>query len=302
MRIASVLPSATEIVCALGARAELVARSAECDFPAGVEELPVLMRPRTVDRDAPSSAIDQRVREARGRNEGLYELDLELLARLRPDVLLTQDLCGVCSVTEAEVESACARVGVEPRVVSVSPRSLEDVWGSVETVGASIGRADRAHALAEDLRRRARSAGPAKGARVAVVEWLDPPILAGLWTPEIVQRAGGVAVGPDPGSPGRRTDWNEFARWGADVVVLSPCSFSVERTMRELEGTPLGTEVARSVGDARTFVADEAYFSRPGPRLADGVELIRRILRPEASSAPDPMPVLTWGPTAGRAS
>lgn len=301
MRIASVLPSATEIVCALGAGAELVARSEECDFPSSVRDLPVLMRARTRDADRPSAEIDRRVREVRGSGESLYELDLEALARLRPDVLLTQDLCGVCSVTESEVEAACLRAGVRPRIVSLSPRSLDDVWDSVETVGEAIGRPDAAGALAARLRARAApSAAPPRGG-VVVIEWLDPPILAGLWTPEIVRRAGGVPLGPARGEPGRRTDWDEVASLAPELAILSPCSFPVDRTLRELGAPNVSLPARRALAGARTVVADEAYFSRPGPRLADGVELVRRLLSSSPSSQPYPMPVRTWEPAGVRA-
>ncbi len=279
MRVVSVLPSATEIVCALGHGAELVGRSAECDFPATVRSLPVVMRPRTLDADRPSHEIDERVREARGQGESLYELELDLLRRLDPDVILTQDLCGVCSVTDAEVAAACAKADVAPRIVSLTPRTLEGVWRSVETVGRELDDADAGRALARDLRARARATRPAGPApRVAVVEWLDPPILAGLWTPDIVRSAGGVAPGMRSGRPGIRTDWSTLARSGWDLAVLSPCSFTVERTRRELSDPRLRPEVDRFRPRLGTFVADEAYFSRPGPRLADGIELLRHLI------------------------
>jgi len=132
------LPSATEIVCALGHAADLVGRSAECDHPAEVRSLPVVMSARHWDPDTSSAVIDARVRTARGRGESLYSLDVALLRELRPDVLLTQDLCGVCSVTGSEVDAACAEAGIRPSVVSLTPRSLDEVWNSIETVGVAL--------------------------------------------------------------------------------------------------------------------------------------------------------------------
>ena len=292
MRIVSVLPSATEIVCALGARAELVGRSAECDFPADVREVPVVMRPRTLDADQPSAAIDARVREARGRDESLYTLHVETLRRARPDVLLTQDLCGVCSVTSDEVAAACREAQVDPSIVSLTPRTLDEVWASLETVGKAIGRLDEARRLAADARRRSTKTALARSRRVAVVEWLDPPILAGLWTPAIVEAAGATAVGPPPGKPGERTSWEELRQLGPDIVVLSPCSFSVDRTVAELTAPALRDRVRGAVPGDATFVADEAYFSRPGPRLVHGLDLVRALAR--GTPLPPAMPVLRW--------
>jgi iron complex transport system substrate-binding protein len=297
MRVVSLLPSATEIVHALGAGPSLVGRSEECDYPASVRALPVVMRAKTWDADRPSSEIDERVRIVRGTGASLYELDLPMLSRLHPDVLFTQDLCGVCSVTEAEVGSACRAAGVDPRIVTLTPRTLEEVWGSVETAGAAVARSTEAVALALDLRRRStpsttpRLAVPRK---VAVVEWMDPPILAGLWTPDAVAAAGGAAVGAVGGVPGVRTSWSAIAEARPDLVVLSPCSFSVERTRRELMSAPHRSEVERVQPPLGLWLADEAYFSRPGPRLADGVALLRDLLEGRAPRAP--MPVERWVP------
>jgi iron complex transport system substrate-binding protein len=296
VRIVSVLPSATEIVCALGARAELVGRSAECDYPPDVTSVPVVMRPKTWDADRPSGEIDRRVQRARAAGESLYRLDVELLRRLEPDVLLTQDLCGVCSVTEAEAVEACARAGVRPRFVSLTPHNLEEVWSSVAAVGAAIGRAREGSALAVRLRERSASPTTGGATRVAVVEWLDPPILAGLWTPRIVSAAGGVPLGPPEGSVGQRTSWPALAGMAPDLVVLSPCSFSVERTKRELARAPVLASAAPALRACRVYLADEAYFSRPGPRLADGVDLVRSLLA--GARGPFPMPVTPWDPPA----
>lgn len=299
MRVISVLPSATEIVYALGHGSELVARSSECDFPPGVRGLPTVMRPRTLDSERPSREIDERVRRARARQESLYELDIDLLRSLRPDLLLTQDLCGVCSVTEEEVASACAIAGIRPRVVSLTPRNLSEVWDTVETVGMALGEPDRGKELATALRTRTR-ARPRTGRRVAVVEWLDPPILAGLWTPDLIEAAGGDPVGPRSGQPGLRTTWGELARETPDLVVLSPCSFSVPRSMRELEEPRLRGKVLSPHPALGTFLADEAYFSRPGPRLAEGAELIHALM--VGAEPRGPMPVETLSPRSAGVS
>jgi iron complex transport system substrate-binding protein len=301
MRVVSVLPSATEIVYALGHGAELVGRSAECDYPLEATRLPVVMHPKTWDSERPSREIDARVRSVRSRGESLYTLDVGLLRELRPDLLLTQDLCGVCSVTEAEAAAACTAAGVTPKVVSLTPRRLTEVWDTVRTVGRALGDAPAADRLLRGIEKTTRE-GPARGerARVAVVEWLDPPILAGLWTPDIVRRAGASAVGPAPGEPGVRTTWSDLAARPVDLLILSPCSFPVGRTVRELGEPALRAEVGQLSPRLGTFVADEAYFSRPGPRLADGIRLVRDLL--EGTPRDAPMPVTSWGPGAVRAT
>jgi iron complex transport system substrate-binding protein len=289
MRVVSVLPSATEIVCALGHEGELVGRSAECDYPASVGALPVVMLPRTLDADRPSREIDERVRTTRARKESLYELDIERLRDLDPDLILTQDLCGVCSVTDAEVAAACAKADVAPKIVSLTPRTLEQVWESVQTVANALDDPDAGRDLAQTLRGRSRpSRRDASPARVAVVEWLDPPILAGLWTPDIVHAAGGVSLGPHRGRPGLRTDWAGLAALAPELVVISPCSFSVERTERELEDPRLRRALETVPARLGAFVADEAYFSRPGPRLAEGIDLLRHLVAGTSFRAPMP--------------
>jgi iron complex transport system substrate-binding protein len=293
MRVVSVLPSATEIVFALGHGAELVGRSAECDYPPEARSLPVVMRPRTSDADRSSRDIDDRVQRVRGEGRSLYELDIDLLRKLQPDLLLTQDLCGVCSVTEAEVAAACATADVAPRIVSLTPRTLSNVWENVETVARALDDPTRGRELSRRLRDRT-AAPPSRGPRprVAIVEWLDPPILAGLWAPDIVRAAGGSILGGRRGKPGVRSDWTSVIAARPDLIVLSPCSFSVERSRRELEREPLRRAMGRVRAPRGVYIADEAYFSRPGPRLADGVDLVRHLLSDSPWQPPLPVETL----------
>ncbi|HXQ48551.1 MAG TPA: cobalamin-binding protein [Thermoplasmata archaeon] len=295
MRIVSLLPSATEIVCALGASSSLVGRSEECDYPETVRALPVVMRAKVHDADRSSAEIDARVRSVRGSGESLYSLDLDLLRTLAPDLLITQDLCSVCSVTVDEVRRAVVSLESEARVLSLSPRSLSEVWASIEEIGRSTGTSEAAESLAGQLRARTRPVGRglSERRRVAVVEWLDPPILAGLWTPEIVEAAGGLAVGPRPRTPGARSPWEELRALRPDLVILSPCSFTVDRTLGELENPSIRSGLASLAPSLGVWIADEAYYSRPGPRLADGVELVRSLLRREVPRGT--MPVERWG-------
>ncbi|HEV2166316.1 MAG TPA: cobalamin-binding protein [Thermoplasmata archaeon] len=294
MRIVSLLPSSTEIVCALGAERLLVGRSSECDFPPSVRALPAVMRPKLEDFFRPSSEIDARVRRVRANGESLYALDLGLLRSLRPDLLITQDLCSVCSVTEAEAAAACASAGISPRVVSLSPRTLAEVWASIGLIGASIGHVEEAKALVRSLpggSPHLRDGGTPP--RVAVVEWVDPPILAGLWANEMIESAGGRSIGPGVGEVGERTSWKEIDLRAPDLVVISPCSFGIERTRRELRKVRLPEAWKGRYPRLGCWLADEAFFSRPGPRLAEGVALIRALA---AGSTPSvTLPFERWG-------
>jgi iron complex transport system substrate-binding protein len=295
MRIVSLLPSATEIVARLGRENWLVGRSEECDYPVSIRALPVVMRARKSDGGQRSEEIDRRVLETRRRGESLYHLDVPLLQSLAPDLLLTQDLCGVCSVTEAEVQSACAKAGLAPKIVSLTPRTLEDVWHSIETVGQAIQEPARGKKVAQELRSRIGSLGegpPASRARVEVLEWLDPPMLAGLWTPDIIRAAGGAPVPMRPGEPGVRMQWSDLISTSPDLLVVSPCSFGVERTGHELQRPQIARPLMEMAPRLGTWIADEAYFSRPGPRLADGVDLIRHLLTGDRWTPP--MPIRPW--------
>ena len=278
MRVVSLLPSATEIVCALGERAALVGRSEECDYPDSVRDLPVVMQARWPGRDGSSAQIDRQVRAVRGRGESLYRLDLGELRRLRPDVVLTQDLCGVCSVTETEVESACREAGLAPQIVSLTPRTLREVWETFHRIAEALGIAGP---LPEPLATEPTGAGPAPAhpPTVAVVEWLDPPILAGLWTPDVVRAAGARPLGPTAGAPGQRVTYDELATLDPELVILSPCSFDLRRTRTELRSAPVTQGLSALHPPLGVWLADEAYFSRPGPRLAQGVRLVAALAR-----------------------
>jgi iron complex transport system substrate-binding protein len=292
VRVVSLLPSATEILAQLGHLSELVGRSEECDYPPEVRGLPAVMRATILDSELPSAEIDARVRATRGRQVSLYTLDLPLLGALRPDLVLTQDLCGVCSVTESEVLDACRETGLDPEILSLSPQSLEEVLGSLQTVADAIddpaagGRAVAALERRLDGDITLLESPP----RVAVVEWLDPPILAGLWVPEMIRRAGGTPWGnAENGSTAVRSSWEALAADPPDHLLLSPCSFSVPRTARELGSPKFARALAPLANSPGVWIADEAYFSRPGPRLFDGLDLLRTVVT--GGTPTGPMPV-----------
>jgi iron complex transport system substrate-binding protein len=284
-RIASLLPSATEIVRALGREDALVAVSHSCDFPGRIESLPRFTRTR-VPAGVSSREIDAVVRECLHRGESLYQLDEALLERLRPDLIVTQALCEVCAVGPVEVNRAVPVLSTNPRVITLEPRTLEQVFEAIETVGAAIGRAERAAVLVADLRRRvdrvrARSAALARRPRVAFLEWADPPICGGHWNPELVELAGGDDGLGRPGEPSRVVAWEKIVRWQPEVMVLACCGFDETRGKQELailRERP-GFCNLPCARDGRVYVLDGVrLFSRPGPSLVDSLERLAAVL------------------------
>jgi iron complex transport system substrate-binding protein len=280
MRIVSLLPSATETVCALGARSELVGRSHECDFPAGVESLPAISSPR-LDPRAPGRAIHDRIEELVTRSLSIYELDAETLRELAPDVVVTQTLCEVCAATPHDVEAAlCEWTGAAPRIVSLAPLSLDDVLRDVTRIGAAIGRAERGESLAAELRARIESLtrlGRSAGSRprVAALEWLDPLIAGGNWMPELIERAGGIPLFGKAGEHSPRLEWAELESAAPDVVLVVPCGFGLEQARAELARVPRLTDFHTAVLDGNQ------YFNRPGPRIVESLEILLGVLHPE---------------------
>jgi iron complex transport system substrate-binding protein len=289
LRIASLLPSATEIACALGFQAELVGRSHECDFPPGIERLPVLTSPK-LDAGAPSREIDARVRALVRDGLSVYRVDAERLRQLAPDVVLTQDQCAVCAASLADVEVALAEwTGGRPRVVSLHPRSLGDAFADFQRVAASLGDAERGERVAAGLANRIADVGERTGRlrerpRVVCIEWIDPPMAAGHWMPELVTLAGGRALLAETASPSPWITLAELAAADPDAIVVLPCGFDLARTRRELPALATRPEwlALRAVREGRAFLADgHALMNRPGPRLVESLEVLAEILHPE---------------------
>jgi iron complex transport system substrate-binding protein len=286
MRIASLLPSATEIVCTLGLEEALVAVSHSCDFPGRVESLPRVTRTR-VPHGAASYEIDAVVRDCLHRGESLYQLDEALLESLRPDLIVTQALCEVCAVGPAEVGRAVPALSSHPRVITLEPRTLEEVFDAIEVVGAAVGRSEEAELLVKDLRRRVdavrtRSAALARRPRVAFLEWADPPICGGHWNPELVELAGGRDGLGRRGEPSRMIAWEDVIAWQPEVLVLACCGFDAARGQAEMELLRQRPGFARlpCAGEGRTYVMDGVrLFSRPGPSLVDSLERLAAVLQ-----------------------
>ncbi len=293
MRIVSLLPSATEIVCELGLGDSLVGVTHECDYPAFVRGLPKVTR-TLVPHDTPSGQIDAVVREKLEGARALYGLDLEVLERLKPELIVTQALCDVCAVAESEVKAAACALPGAPRVVSLEPMRLAEVFDCLRLVGEAAGILERAREAVARLEARVaaverRTREIAERPRVALVEWIDPPFGCGHWSPEIVRLAGGVEVVGREGLPSRTTPWPEFVAAAPEVLVVACCGFDRERTRQDL---PLlasypGFRELPAVRSGRVYLLDgNAYFSRPGPRLVDSLELLAYALHPERHPLP----------------
>ena len=290
LRIASLLPSATEIVCALGAEADLVGISHECDFPpAATAGKPVLTSTRV--RKSPSSAaIDRNVREILRDALAVYEVDVEALERAAPDVIVTQDLCDVCAVSLEDVRAAVRTIarpaGSSARIVNLHPTRLDEVLGDVLAVGEAIGREREAREVVAGLRERlaavrSRAAAvPGPRPSVLTVEWLDPVMVGGTWMPELVEIAGGRALVTSAGDHAPTLGDADLARLAPDVVVIKPCGFDLERTRLEIEGF---LERHATLRRATVWIADgNAFFNRPGPRIADSAEILAACVHPAA--------------------
>jgi iron complex transport system substrate-binding protein len=297
VRIVSLLPSATEIVCQLGLGDALVGVTHECDHPPAVAALPKVTR-TLIPHDATSGEIDALVRERLQTQRALYTLDLPTLERLRPDLIVTQALCDVCAVAETEVTAAACALPGRPRVVNLEPMSLSDVFDTLHLVARAAGVPDRAEAAVARLRQRvdavaARSARVTERPRVVVLEWLDPPFSCGHWTPELVRLAGGDEVVGQPGMRSRTLDWEEVIAVRPEVLFVACCGFTLERTMADLPGlrSRPGWADLPAVQTERVYVTDgNAYFSRPGPRLVDSVEILAHALRPDLHPLPPGLP------------
>lgn len=297
MRIASLLPGATEIAGLVGAAGDLVGVTHECDYPPGVERLPKLTTSRIDPSRMTSAEIDAAVTELGSAGTGsgaltdegsIYGLRTDLLAELAPDLVLTQGVCDVCAVSLSVVERGVAGLDPAPRLISLNPASISDVLDDVVTVGDAVGRGEEARRERESLRKRlARVEERVSGLprpRVGCLEWLDPLFSGGHWVPEMVRTAGGEDALAAPGEPSERITWERFARSEPEVVILMPCGFDAGRALSEaaaLADTE-GWGETPAVRGGRVWAVDaNSYFSRPAPRLVDGVETLARILHPE---------------------
>ena len=278
-RIVSFLPAGTETVYALGAGAELVGRSHECDYPPPVTYLPVVSRPALKLDGASPGDIDRAIADRMETGASMYEIDEVLLRELRPDVIITQNLCRVCAPSGNELSRAVKDFSVTPEILFLTPRSVAEVEENILAVGKAIGRELEAESLIRSSRERIARVGAAVAdappRRVVFLEWTDPLFCGGHWVPEMVQMAGGDDPLGRRGEDSVRMTWTDVADTSPEVIIVSPCGYRLE------ESVDLARSMAHEL-DARVYAVDaNAYFARPGPRLAEGVELLAHLFHPD---------------------
>jgi iron complex transport system substrate-binding protein len=287
MKICSLLPSATEILFALGLGDQVAGVSHECDFPPEARFKPVLIKSR-ISHTERAAAIDRQVREFLERGESLYSVDFEKLRAMEPDIIVTQDLCHVCAATPDDLGAALAHLKHQPQIVTLNPHSLADVCADIRTVGEATGRAEQANAVVAEFERGIaeveQSVAGLDRPRVLCLEWLDPPYVAGHWVPEMVERAGAVDVLGHAGKPSFRVDWETALATRPEVIVVMPCGYSLGTAEAEFRKLPLprGWSDLPAVRDGRVFIVEASgYFSRPGPRLAAGMAVLASAIHAE---------------------
>ncbi len=304
IRIISLLPSATEIVCALGLEDALVGVSHECDWPPAVRALPVLTG-AAIPPGLPSGEMDRRVRERLARGEGLYTLDADRMRALQPTLIVTQALCEVCSISLPEVLRVARGLPSPPPVISLEPQCIADIWADVRTVADAAGVPERAAPLIAALNERLAAVrqavsnrqpavsedtqssvlSPRSSPRVALLEWLDPPFVAGHWGPEMIAATGGTDVLGTAGAKSVRIPWEAVREAAPEVIVVAPCGYDVARARADLAQVPLPPwwDDLPAVRSGRVYLMDgSAYIARPGPRIVEGTEILARLLHPDA--------------------
>ena len=289
MRICSLLPSATEIVFALGLGDEVVGVTHECDYPPEAKKRRVVVRSAIHPHRHASGEIDRLVREHLQTKKSIYTIDLAKFQEANPDFILTQDLCDVCALDYNEVVEAARSLARAPKIVALAPANLTDVLRDIESVGAAAGRKREAEALVAGLKRRIgrvreSAAGSDLRPRVACIEWLDPIYNAGHWVPEMVELAGGIDGLGEKGEPSKQIGWEAVRAFAPEVVILLPCGFDVARSLKEasLLSRLDGWNELPAVKSGRVYAVNgSAYFNRSGPRLVDGLEILAQIIHPE---------------------
>jgi iron complex transport system substrate-binding protein len=286
MRIASLVPSATEMLFALGLGDRVVAVTHECDYPPGAEQLPHLTR-SVIPEGLDAAGIDAAVRERTSRGESLYELDEEVLTQLDVDLIVTQAVCEVCAVSFDDVRAVAERLPTTPEVISLDPSTLGEVLADVPRLAQAADAVEAGDQLTAELGERLeaveRAVEGAARPRVAALEWMDPLFIGGHWVPQMIELAGGEDVLGLPGEKSRTAEWGEVEAAVPEIVVSMPCGYYAEQAAAE---TVRWRRHLAQLG-ARVYAVDAAaYFSRPGPRLVDGVELLGHLLHPELVPAP----------------
>jgi iron complex transport system substrate-binding protein len=287
MRIVSLVPSATEMLFALGLGGDLIAVTHECDYPEAAGDLPKVTRD-VLPAGLSSAEIDAAVKERTLAGQSIYELDADLLRDLRPDLIVTQALCSVCAVSVDDVQAIAEEIDTQPMVVSLDPRTVGEVLGDARTLAqftdAKDAAVDLIQASAARIDRVRLAVRGARRPRVAALEWLDPPFAAGHWTPQLIEYAGGEDTLGFAGESSKERSWAEISAAAPDVVIVMPCGYDAEIAHREAE---MHRDELAAIGAGEVVAVDAgAFFSRPGPRIIDGLELLAHILHPELVPSP----------------
>lgn len=303
LRIVSLLPSATEIVCALGLEKNLVGVTHECDFPAGVENLPHLTASRISHETMTSKEIDHAVRSQLDGHGSIYDLNVELLEELKPDLIITQELCEVCAVAYPQVEKAARMYVADAKVVSLEPNTIEDIFENIKTVGNLTGTEKKAEQVVYELQNRLDKIkeklqqnsqlttrdSQLLRPKVFMLEWLEPPFAPGHWTPQQVEIAGGNCILGEAGRKSTTTTYQMIYESKPEKIVLVPCGYYTEDILRQLENTlfPENFREIPAIENGEIWALDaSSYFSRPAPRIVDGAEILAKIFHPEIFGAP----------------
>lgn len=289
LKVISLLPAATEIICALGLESQLIGRSHECDFPESIRELPVCSSAKFIS-GSDSQEIDRQVKEILSDALSIYTIDREMIRRLNPDVIITQAQCEVCAVSLKDVETALeGLLDKECRIISLEPNVLGDVYNEIKNIAAVFGVSDRGDNLLEQAGERIdiirhKLKFISEKPRVACIEWLAPLMIAGNWTPELVEVAGGEPVLAVNGKHSPFVDFFDLANADPEIIIVMPCGFSISRTLKEISlllDLP-GWQDLKAVKNNRVYIADgNQYFNRSGPRLTDSVEILAEIINPK---------------------
>ena len=294
LRIASLLPSATEIVCALGLKENLVGVTHECDFPAGVGNKPHLTASRISHETMSSAEIDHAVRSQLDGHGSIYDLDNELLQKLNPDLIITQELCDVCAVSYKIVQKAAKIYAADAQVVSLEPNTIEDIFDNIKTVGELCGVSEKAGEVVNNLQNRLdeirrKTKNIEKSPRVFMLEWLEPPFAPGHWTPQQVEIAGGICLLGEAGEKSVTTTYEAIIESKPEILVLVPCGYYTADILRQLPNTKFPAEFAEipAFQNGEIWALDAtSYFSRPAPRVVDGVEILAKIFHSEIFGEP----------------
>ena len=287
-RIVSLLPSSTEIVCALGFEKDLVGRSHECDYPTSVKNLPICTAPK-FNPEGSSYEINARVKALLQDGLSVYRVDAELMKKLRPDIIVTQTQCEVCAVSLSEVEAAVSEwLGTKPQIVALAPNSLEDIWKDIDRTAQALHATAKGKGLVSSLKASFSSIQEQTRSlihrTVACIEWIDPLMAAGNWVPTLVECAGGVNLFGTAGQHSPWMQWESLVESDPDIIILMPCGFDIPRTIEEakrLIEKPAWNEL-KAVRERQVFVVDgNQYFNRPGPRIADSLEILAELFHPD---------------------